>query len=306
MNWKKLGLIFSPDQRYDWMHSHCQLPVIDHLSGDRYRVYFASRTKEQFSHIGFAEFDINDPKKILRVSEKPVLSPGPLGHFDEFGVYPSCMINVGEKKYMYYIGWIRGFENPMFYATIGLAISEDGGETYRRYSSVPLLDKSPHDPCLVTSPHVYFDEDIYRMTYVSGMKWERGDDGKLKSFYHIKYAESPDGISWKREGTVAIDFRENESNIARSAVIKDNGKYKMWFSYVKQPVNRYRIGYAESDNGRNWTRLDDSLAGITVSESGHDSEMICYPCVFSHKGKKYMLYNGNNFGQNGFFMAEEE
>ncbi len=38
---------------------------------------------------------------------------------------------------------------------------------------------------------------------------------------------------------------------------------------------------------------------IDVSESGWDSEMIKYPCVFEHEGQLYMLYNGNSYGKTG-------
>jgi uncharacterized protein with PIN domain len=31
--------------------------------------------------------------------------------------------------------------------------------------------------------------------------------------------------------------------------------------------------------------------------------MICYPFVFDHKGSRYMLYNGNDFGKTGFGIA---
>ena len=42
---------------------------------------------------------------------------------------------------------------------------------------------------------------------------------------------------------------------------------------------------------------------IDVSNDGWDSEMICYPYVFDHKGKRYMLYNGNDYGKKGFGLA---
>ena len=47
---------------------------------------------------------------------------------------------------------------------------------------------------------------------------------------------------------------------------------------------------------------------LDVSPSGWDSEMVCYPHVFDHKGKRYMLYNGNGYGRTGFGLAvlEEE
>ena len=43
--------------------------------------------------------------------------------------------------------------------------------------------------------------------------------------------------------------------------------------------------------------------GINVSGNGFDDTMICYPNVIVHNGKKYMVYNGNNFGYDGFGLA---
>ena len=60
--------------------------------------------------------------------------------------------------------------------------------------------------------------------------------------------------------------------------------------------------YAESKDGISWERKDDKV-GIDVSESGWDSEMICYPFVFEHKGQKYLLYNGNGYGKTGLGYA---
>ncbi len=303
--WKKLGLIFNPNKKFAWMYSHAQLPVLDHVKDDIFRVYFATRTKEQRSHIGFLEFDINNPNNILKISDEPVLKPGPIGFFDEDGVYPSSIVNRNGKKYLYYIGWNQGNRQPLFYAHIGLAISEDNGKTFKRYSKAPILSRSEYDPCLVTSPNVFIDDDgIWKMTYVSGIRWEEVDRS-LKSYYHIKYSESEDGLNWKRDGVIAIDFSSNtESNIARSSVIKENGIYKMWYSYIKNN-KPYRIGYAESKDCKKWIRKDNE-AGITVSDSGFDDTMICYPNVVIHKEKKYMVYNGNNYGYNGFGLAIQE
>ena len=65
----------------------------------------------------------------------------------------------------------------------------------------------------------------------------------------------------------------------------------------------YRIGYAFSDDMINWTR-DDSKAGIDVSETGWDSEMIAYPHVFELDKNIYMLYLGNQVGRFGFGLAK--
>jgi len=84
--------------------------------------------------------------------------------------------------------------------------------------------------------------------------------------------------------------------------------YNMFFCY-RHPddfrTNRnkgYRLGYAWSSDLVNWNR-DDSKSGIDGSESGWDSDMQCYPHLFLCDGRVYLLYNGNEFGKNGFGLA---
>jgi hypothetical protein len=148
-----------------------------------------------------------------------------------------------------------------------------------------------------------FDENIFKMWYISCVRWEMVES-KPRHWYHLKYATSLDGISWKREGIVAIDFKSPEEYaISQPWVLKDGGKYKMWYSYRGQPsIKTYRIGYAESTDGIKWTRMDGAV-GIDVGVSGWDSQMICYPFVFDHEGQRYMLYNGNDYGKTGIGLA---
>ncbi|MDR3088446.1 MAG: hypothetical protein LBU39_01340 [Desulfobulbaceae bacterium] len=99
---------------------------------------------------------------------------------------------------------------------------------------------------------------------------------------------------------VAIDFaHDGEHAIARPSVLRDPDGWKMWYSFRGET---YRIGYAESPDGLVWTRLDEQ-AGIDVSATGWDTEMIEYPFVFDHAGRRYMLYNGNGYGKTGFGLA---
>lgn len=303
--WNKLGLIFDPTNRFDWMHTHCQLPVITQINESIHRVYFASRDKNQISEIGWVDIDIKNPKEIINFSKTPILSRGDYGCFDEHGVFPSSIIDIGEKKYLYYIGWVRGFESPMFYASIGLAVSEDNGVTFKKYSKSPILSRSEFDPCLVTSPNVIKVGNTFKMTYVSGIKWFRDENNQLKSKYHIKIANSNDGVKWLRDGKIAVDFKnKNETNIARPSVIYYQNTYHMWFSYV-EGESLYKIGYASSIDFEKWIR-DDKKSGLTLSKSGFDSYMTCYPNVFNYNNSHYMLYNGNEFGKYGFGLAIQE
>ena len=294
--WIKKGLVYAPQGDSDWLRSHAALPVVDR-AGSSYRVYFSSRDQQGRAQVAFFEtgptFD-----EVRRVSNQPVIGLGSLGAFDDSGVTTSWIVNHNGRKYLYYSGWSLGVSVP-FYFFIGLVISEDGGATYQRVSPSPVLERNHVDPYLTASPCVLFEEGKWRMWYVSGTGWEMKND-RPQHRYHIKYAESTDGIEWKRDGLVCIDYQSDaEYAISRPCVVRQGDLYRMWFA---SRGNSYRIGYAESTDGFTWARKDEE-AGIDVSASGWDSEMIAYPYVFAHEGDYYMLYNGNGYGQTGIGLA---
>lgn len=299
MKWKKLGLIFEPKTvNRDWMITHAMDPTVDHVKDDIYRIYFCGRNKDNQSLIGFVEIDINNPTNILHAPIDPVLGLGELGAFDDNGVTASWIVNHENKKYLYYIGWKPKSTTRLSLMT-GLAISKDGGNSFQRYSRAPVLNLTNNEPfSILTAPCVIKKGDLWKMWYVSCVDWVHPDLPR----YNIKYAESIDGLIWKQDGLVCIDFKSrDETALARPCVLFENGIYRMWYSF-KDPAIGYRMGYAESVNGLEWKRMDEQV-GIDVSESGWDSEMIQYPYVFNHKGNKYMVYNGNGYGENGAGMA---
>jgi predicted GH43/DUF377 family glycosyl hydrolase len=299
--WEKLGRVFVPERDVPWMRSHASLPVPLHLEGDTYRVFFAARDDRNRSSICALTLELRPTVKVVSVDPHPVLSPGPLGHFDDHGVYPSSLAKTADRLHLYYIGWNPGARSPLFYSSIGLATGDGRGERFERASPAPIMARSRWDPCLVTSPCVRIESGRWRMWYVSGFRWTEDADG-MHSYYHIKYAESADGIEWRRDGLVCIELAGSERNIARPCVVNDDGRYRMWYSY--DAGRGYRIGYAESEDGLRWTRRDD-CAGISPSATGWDSEAQAYPWVFSHDGTRFLLYNGNAFGRTGFGLAVE-
>lgn len=296
MRWTKLGLIFCPDNNHPWMVSHAANPVAEHLGENRFRLNFSCRDVESRSHVGYVELELEAPFRILKVASEPLLAPGEIGAFDDSGVSLSCIRQVGGKKFLYYLGWNLGVTVPWRNA-IGLAIYNERSGVYERFSRAPLLDRHDVDPFSLSYPFILEDSTGYRMWYGSNLKW----GGKQEDMAHvIKYAESPDAIHWERKGTVALQFaNEREYAMSRPCVIKEGGLYRMWYSYRG---STYRIGYAESKDGLSWVRKDDE-AGIDVSASGWDSEMIEYPFVFSHAGRRYMFYNGNGYGRTGVGLA---
>lgn len=295
--WRKLGLIFRVERNADWMQTHSAVPFAERLLEDVFRVYFTTRDGANRSHIGYVDLDLVPPFRIIGVSPKPVLAPGPLGGFDDSGAMGSWMTEADGKRHLYYQGWNLGQTVP-FRNAIGLATEQQPG-VFQRHCPGPILDRSMFEPHFCGTPCVIADDDRWRMWYLSCTEWLI-ENGTPKHKYHIKYAESLDGIEWKRRGEVAIDFKDSEEYaISRPSVMKDPDRWRMWYSYRG---DRYRIGYAESSDGVSWARLDGT-AGIDASPSGWDSEMIEYPFVFDHRGSRYMLYNGNDYGRSGFGLA---
>lgn len=297
MKWRKLGRVFCPNDNRDWMKTHASAAVAEHIENDTYRIYFGTRDHLNRSYIGYVIIDLSSPNNILEQSSSPVLAPGELGTFDDSGAIPTWLSTMDNTRYLYYIGWNLGVTVP-FRNSIGLAVSHDGSN-FKRYAAGPIVDRSLQEPYFCASCCVLPGNDFWRMWYLSCVGWSMVN-GAPHHRYHIKYAESDDGICWRRNGLVAIDFRnDNECAISRPSVMFDHDCWRMWYSYRGLA---YRIGYAESEDGRNWIRRD-GLAGIDVSSSGWDSEMIEYPFVFDHKGQRFMLYNGNDYGRSGFGLA---
>ena len=301
MKWIKKGLLFEPKGQFDWVITHSMLPIAERRRDDIYRVYFSGRDVLNRSLVGYVEFDINNPKEIINISQKPILGLGELGTFDDNGVTPSWIIDYEDKKYLYYVGWNRGSSVRMA-EMAGLAVSTDGGESFKRVSRAPILKRTDQEPFLILAATcVIIENDIWRMWYVSGVKWVHKD----LIHYTIKYAESTNGLDWNQTGLNCLEYKsDQEWALARPCVIKEDGLYKMWYCF-KEGDKNYRIGYAESLDGLKWDRKDEEV-GIDVSESGWDSEMISYPYVFNHDGRKFLLYNGNGYGKTGFGLAELE
>lgn len=300
MIWRKEGLIFSADKIAPWMYSHAANPVAIWKPDGMLRIFFTSRDISSRSHIGWCDVNPESDFKVIGVSESPVLTPGDIGLFDDSGVTLACILPVGNTWHLYYLGWNLAVTVP-WHNSIGLATGDPFSGIFTKHSLAPMMDRDATDPYSVSYPFVLQDEGKYRMWYGTNRSW----GAKQEEMNHVlKYAESEDGIHWKRTGIVSLDhIYAGEYAVSRPFVQREGDLYRMWFSYRPGPEGAtYRIGYAESTDGIRFTRKDGAV-GIGVSESGWDSEMVCYPSLFQYKGKTMMLYNGNGYGKSGFGLA---
>lgn len=318
MIWKKIGKIVDPtiQQLPNGCKEFAQSPqtiVFD----DFVRIYFSTRKRDEkgeyLSLISFIDMDL-EMKTILNFSNNDVISLGKLGTFDEHGIFPiNPFKDDNGKIYAFTCGWNRRKSVPVE-TSIGLVISNNQGETFERIGNGPIVSATLNEPVLVGDAFVQKYDDIYHMWYIFGTKWiPSAENEPVARVYKIAHATSTDMIHWdKEEGIQIVDdvLNENECQ-ALPTVIKIKNTYHMYFCFREatdfrnNPNRGYRIGYAFSNDLKNWNR-NDSLGGFFKSNEANDwdNQMQCYPHIFSIKSKVYMLYNGNEFGKYGFGIAE--
>ncbi|MBK8397937.1 MAG: hypothetical protein IPL26_22205 [Leptospiraceae bacterium] len=294
--WKKLGNIFEFISLSDVLFSHAANPMSKHIRDDQFRIFFSCRDKENRSSVCFVDYDLAT-LKIIYEHSSPVIQYGKKDSFYSHGISIGNHYTMNGKLFVLFMGW-QCPEDSHWRGDIGRfqLIENQAGELSPTF---PFIGSDEEDPISLSYPWVIYEEGIYKMWYGSTVSWDAGNGEML---HVIKYATSNDGERWTKHGQVLPHILGTAQAFSRPTVYKENEIYHMYFSYRGVPPMKYRIGYATSLDGIKWT-LKNEEAGITVSESGWDSEMVCYPYVFDHKGERYMLYNGNGYGKTGFGLA---
>lgn len=162
------------------------------------------------------------------------------------------------------------------------------------------------------------DGAVYRLYY--GGSDATGDCAGINgSHWRIGLAESTDGVTWTRvpgsgPGGEILGLGEPgdfDSFLAyRPFVLEDGDVYRMWYNGSAEPFNcptgiladDRRIGYAESSDGVQWTKLNDGPGpGGSVLPLGppgaFDSQQVGYAWVLKD-GAEYKLYYSANDAQN--------
>ena len=316
MKWKKLRKIFDPTQHK--LANDCtdfaQSPQVLEFD-DFVRIYFSTRQRDAsgkfISYISFVEMD-KEFKSVKKISDHTIITMGGLGCYDEHGIFPFNILKDGNRVLGFIGGWSRRVSVDIE-TSIGLSISNDDGFTFSRIGDGPIISATLDEPFLVGDPFVLKLKEAYHMWYIYGIRWIQNPIKDVKErVYKIGHATSTDAVNWIKTNRQIVDDKLNADECqALPSVIFHNGKYHMVFCY-RQAIgfrenskDAYRIGYAYSTDGLNWTR-DDENVGIDTTVGDWDSDMMCYPHLCSVNGKIYLLYNGNDFGKTGFGLAELE
>ena len=313
----KLCCLYSSSKfpgRPAWMHGFSQAPNTIVLE-DRVRLFICCRPKPDpngmyISRFGYIDLAKDDPTKVIGFSPDAVLALGQTGEFDEFGTYPVSVYKENRQRLIAaYGGWTRCRSVP-FDISIGLAISNNAGETFQRFGSGPILTKSLLDPFVITSPKLRKYNGKWYLFYTCGTKWITDKSGRPEIIYKIKVATSNDLLNWNRDGDPLIETRLGKDEAqACPDVVQINGKFHMFYCYRrsldfrKNLEGTYRIGHAISEDLYNW-RITSLADDFTPSFDGFDNEMVAYPNVFELNNNFFLIYAGNGNGREGIGIAK--
>lgn len=215
--------------------------------------------------------------------------------------------------------------DPTCAVPMGMATSKDGIHWVKFDNGTPddlkddyvVMRDSAHswDSLTVETPTVVYDDSArrFRMWY-AGTGTGHGTMHQL--YYSIGYAESSDGVHWKKYDDPATTDKEFERSdpvmksrkdkwdklwVSDPSVIKDGDTYKMWYAGGATKligiVGAYvAIGYAESKDGIHWTRRDKPVLAPTNKEG-----FLNGPEVVKRNGRFEMWYYTRN--EPGVFYA---
>jgi hypothetical protein len=305
VRWRKLGRVFCAAGEHDWMQGHAFSPTAIALDGgERVRVLCAVRDGRDVGRVAWVDVAGDDPTRVLGVSARPALDIGVAGAFDDNGVTPLCVVEHEGTHRLYYLGWQLQVRVRYTLFT-GLAISRDGATTFERVSQAPVLDRCDGELTVRSSCTVLREGDRWRMWYAGGGdRWVHAD-GVERPEYVLRHLESDDGVRWPDGGRVCLaPANEDEHGFSRPCVLRDGDGWRMWYSR-RTRSQMYRLGYATSSDGLDWQRHDDE-AGLDVSASGWDSEMVGLSDLAATPHGTYLFYNGNGYGATGFGVAVAE
>ena len=312
--WSPRGLIFACS---DWeldgeVMRFAQSPQVL-IFDSHVRIYFSTRTPHPSgrgwkSISAYCDYSLS-LDSILSPPKAVDYSPSDVGAFDEDGIFPFSPFRIDGQIFALTTGWSRRVSVDVE-TGIGLMKSTDGGRSFQRVGGGPVLSASVDEPFLVCDGFVLPTPGQQRIFYSFGTSWlPDPNSGVWERTYKIGQVETGD-ILRPPIGTgrqILSDRRGELESQALPTVAQHEGRFHMafchrgTFDFRDKPEEMYDLGYASSVDGESWTR-DDAV--ISFERTAFDSEMRCYPNMFTIGTKLYLLYNGNHFGIEGFGLAE--
>ena len=271
------------------MYSHPGEYVTDFCIVRREGVYhlFHIRGERWTWPLGYKELDLGHAvSRDLRVWEPlaPVVPAGPVGAWDECGVWAPDVIEAGGLYYLYYTG--SDVRNNQ---AIGLATSPD------------LMTWTKHAANPVVTPGPWSDRAMGRdVAGRDGMVFHDAASGRYLMYYTatmadgracLALAESHDLVAWRDLGPTLVEEDRSYNRLESPYLVAHGGRYYLFYSAKGGPKSK---GYAAEafDHFDIVYVVSDDPAGGWVKPANHEL-LAGWMCASEHPtfdGVTYMLY----------------
>jgi hypothetical protein len=264
-----------------------------------------------------AEADPANPSEWTVLSQ-PMVGPLPGSAIRDRGVgFPYVVPRSDGPWLMFYGTWGGDWQvKQELLNRTGLALSDDQGLTWRVVNE-DLLPSGPpgafDSGAIPSAAVVRSAQNDYLMWYTAAEKYVRFGDVN-QGILHIGGARSRDGLHGDGFDEPVLAARVGsaapyEACLARPSVIMLDGVYHMWLGVYDMaeggPSNgagSYRIEYARSADGINWTRFADQPI-LPLTLGGFDSTSQTYPSVVDMGDELWLFYTGDGLGTTGVGLA---
>jgi len=260
--------------------------------GELFKMWFSWRP-----HKGIAYCESTDG---LAWSEPQLVLPAlPESKWEAGEVNRPCVLKENGVYKMWYSGQVRPYQ-PGGISVICYAESADGMEWERRAEPVMRHSQEWENQALMC-PHVLHDpeDSIYKMWYSAGDNHEP---------HSIGYAESSDGLNWRRYPRNPVLSKNpaclwEQHKVVASHVLKHEGYYYMF--YVGHfHEERGSVGLARSRNGiTEWEKHPDNPL-VSPDKDSWDSLSVYKPFVLRDGDHWIMWYNGAVFDPDAWVLEQ--
>jgi hypothetical protein len=337
-SWVKRGVILEPGFAGPRSSKFVSSPSVVRLEDGRLRMYvWVADGSPPWLHgrhiVIAAESDPANPFQ-WQVLSKEAVGPDPASKIRDRGVgFPYVLPRTDGPWLMYFGTWGGDWTLKQELTNrIGLAVSHDKGLTWEvmKEDVLPSGPRGSFDAGAIPSVGVLQrGKDDYLMWYTAAERYLRFGEVN-QGILNIGVARSRDGISWNKLEQPALLAREGaadpyEACLARPAILMLGGVYHMWFGvYDMAPGSRpktntpdnspspagtnrtgagsYRIEYARSTDGVNWTRFPDQPV-LALTPGGFDSTSQTYVSVVDMGKQLWLFYTGDGLGATGVGLA---
>ena len=282
--------------------------------GERYRMYYWATGGDGLNRICCAESDATNPN-----DWRPLgccLEPQPNTEYNRNGPSFPFVLPADDAPWLMFFGaWGQARAEGQLPNTTGVAVSHDGGRSWRYGADRPVLALDrPYDHEGTGSCCVLRVGGELRMYYTAiGSYFRRPEGvrtghGDLIPRIGIAYAVLRDGLGWEKPlpelmiSPRGLGADPYEYICSKPFVVRGPGGYRMWVSTFGPA---YRIRSLTSPDGLNWAWRPSGPDGdLGVGEPGRfDDRHRCYAGVVPDGGRYLCWYTGNGFGTSGIGFA---